>query len=288
MLTLGVHVSPFVFRIFLVLCVLTAAPLSAAEHPRKEANAKDLVVIGTSFVMGAKHLHEQRRITVYLPQGYEKGAGRYPVLYLLDGGAQEDFPLVAGLVQTSSANGVIRPILVIGIENTQRRRDLTGPTEVPEDRKIAPEVGGSAAFRAFLKEELMPRIDREYRVDGHRALMGESLAGLFVVETLLTDPGLFDTYIAISPSLWWNHRALSASASKRWEGGLTLPSRLFLSVANEGEGPMGLTPFLEALRSQAPKSLTWQYEPMPGESHASIYPIAVLKALRCLFPPSAP
>jgi Putative esterase len=91
---------------------------------------------------------------------------------------------------------------------TERRRDMTGPTEVASDKAIAPRVGGSAAFRAFIRDELFPAIDVRVRGDGHRAIIGESPEGLFIVETFFLAPEMFDTYIAPSPTLWWNDRAL--------------------------------------------------------------------------------
>ena len=132
-----------------------------------------------------------------------------------DGGIGEDFLHVAGLIQVSAANGTMRPHLLVGIENTQRRRDLTGPTGSEDDRKIAPVVGGSAAFRGFIREELMPDVRRRYRTTREASIVGESLAGLFVVETFLLEPDLFDTYIAVDPSLWWNDRKLLEAAGAR-------------------------------------------------------------------------
>ncbi len=111
-----------------------------------------------------------------------------------DGGMAEDFLHVAGLVQVSVGNGTMRPFLLVGIENTERRRDMTGSTENEEDKKIAPRVGGSAAFRRFLREELMPQVKERYRTTEETAIVGESLAGLFVVETFLLEPDLFDIY----------------------------------------------------------------------------------------------
>ena len=124
---------------------------------------------------------------------------RVPVLYMPDGGLAEDFLHVAGLVQVSVGNGTMRPFMLVGIENTQRRRDMTGPTENPEDRKIAPQVGGSAAFRKFIREELMTQIATRYRTTRETAVVGESLAGLFVVETFFHDPGLFNTLHRLGP-----------------------------------------------------------------------------------------
>jgi predicted alpha/beta superfamily hydrolase len=117
------------------------------------------LAIGETFTLQSKVLGETRRINVYLPPGYAEAPDkRFPVLYMPDGGLAEDFLHVAGLVQVSVGNGTMRPFVLVGIENTERRRDLTGPTQNEEDRKIAPRVGGSATFRKFLRQELMPDV----------------------------------------------------------------------------------------------------------------------------------
>ena len=134
--------------------------------------------IGETFTIDSKVLVETRRINVYLPAGYQDSPEvRLPVLYMPDGGMKEDFLHVAGLVQVSVGNGTMRPFLLVGIENTERRRDLTPPTENAEDKKIAPQVGGSELFRKFLREELMPAVKRRYRATEEKALVGESVAG---------------------------------------------------------------------------------------------------------------
>jgi enterochelin esterase-like enzyme len=138
-----------------VLAVLSCQLLAfsvvhAAEQPAPLA-------IGETFTLQSKVLNESRRINVYLPPGYVEATDkRFPVLYMPDGGLAEDFLHIAGLVQVSVGNSTMRPFVLVGIENTERRRDLTGPTQNEEDRKIAPRVGGSAAFRKFLRDELMP------------------------------------------------------------------------------------------------------------------------------------
>jgi len=208
---------PFVGVLLSVVAVLgcrgvgpaapTPAPAAIASTPASEP-----VPPHQTFTVDSRVLGETRRINLYTPPGYERSRdARYPVLYMPDGGMEEDFPHVANDVDVAIRAGEMRPVIVVGIENTERRRDMTGPTEVEEDRKIAPRVGGSAAFRAFIRDELMPEIGRRVRGNGQTAIVGESLAGLFVVETFLLEPALFDTYIALSPSLWWNAQALVLS-----------------------------------------------------------------------------
>ncbi len=129
--------------------VLRAAALLAALGASSRASAQAAagpLAIGDTFTLHSTVLGEQRRINVYnAPSGPD--AKPLPVLYMPDGGLAEDFLHVAGLLQVSIANGTMRPFMLVGIENTQRRRDMTGPSDDPRDRSIAPVIGGSAAFR---------------------------------------------------------------------------------------------------------------------------------------------
>jgi predicted alpha/beta superfamily hydrolase len=219
-------------------------------------------------------------------------AARYPVLYMPDGGLQEDFPHVAATVDSAIRAGEMRPLIVVGIENTERRRDVTGPTEVEEDRKIAPRVGGSAAFRRFFQDELMPQVRQRYRVTsgvtsgvtGETAILGESLAGLFIVETFFLQPELFDTYIALSPSLWWNGEELVRKAGERLKARPDLRKTLYLSSAGDDVGAEAAR-LAEMLRANAPAGLKWQYKPRPDLRHDNIYRSASPQVLRELFAP---
>ena len=244
------------------------------------------LAIGDTFTLASTVLGEVRRINVYAPPEYAQSRDmRLPVLYMPDGGMAEDFLHVAGLIQVSVANGTMRPFLLVGLENTQRRRDMTGPTENAEDKKIAPRVGGSAAFRAFIRTELMPQVKARYRTTAESAVVGESLAGLFVVETLLREPELFDTYIAFDPSLWWNDRKLLGAVPGLLRA--RPPSRKTLYLASSGEpGLADVTRQLaEVLEKGAFAGLNWRHDPMPDEKHSTIYHPAALRAFRAVFKP---
>ena len=269
------------------VALLTIAASALAQGNGGGASATAPLNIGETFTMQSKELAETRRINVYLPPAYnETPATRLPVLYMPDGGLAEDFIHVAGLVQVSTGNGTMRPFLLVGIENTQRRRDLTGPTENPEDRKIAPQVSGSAAFRRFIRTELMPVIKERYRTTNETAIMGESLAGLFVVETFFLEPELFDTYVAFDPSLWWNRNELVTRAAERLRAGGKAPHTLYLASSSEKEIASLTQQLTDLLAKNAPANLKWQYERMPNETHATIYHPAALLALRRLFKPA--
>ena len=224
------------------------------------------------FTITSAALGETRLINVHTPPGYDAAPeAHFPVLYMPDGGLDEDFPHVVATVDSLIAARAIRPVIVVGIPNTQRRRDLTGPTHVASDSAIAPRVGGSAAFRSFLGGELMPAIDARYRTTGERGIVGESLAGLFVVETFLLEPSLFEHYVALDPSLWWNGGALLDSAPARLAAFAVGPRTLYLASSNVGE-IADATARLEALiRAQPPSGLAWVYTPRPDLTHATIF-----------------
>jgi predicted alpha/beta superfamily hydrolase len=260
---------------------------SGQERTRAVVTEPAPLTVGETFTITSRVLGEVRRINVYMPpRPAGQAAEPLPVLYMPDGGIGEDFLHVAGLVQVSVGNGTMRPFLLVGIENTERRRDLTGPTSSAQDSAIAPRVGGSAAFRRFIRSELMPAINARYRTTGETAIVGESLAGLFVVETLLREPDLFDTYIAFDPSLWWDGGRLVTDAGDLLRARTPAPKTLFLANSGEPslEGPV--RQLVGALRDGAFPQLRWHYAPLPGESHATIYHPAALRAFRLLFGPA--
>jgi predicted alpha/beta superfamily hydrolase len=258
----------------------------AVRLPVGTADKASPLVIGETFTIDSQLMGETRRVNVYLPPGYaEAPQARFPVLYMPDGGIAEDFLHVAGLVQVSVGNGTMRPFILIGIENTQRRRDLTGPTQNADDKKIAPQVGGSEAFRSFLRRELLPQVKARYRTTKETAIVGESLAGLFVVETLLLEPDLFDTYIAFDPSLWWNNQELVAESAERLRTRKKLDKVLYFASSDE-KGIVEVTQRLaDTLTKHAPPGLHWHYEKMPEEKHSTIFHPAALKAFRAVLKP---
>jgi uncharacterized protein len=225
-----------------------------------------------TFTMQSQALQEVRRITVHTPDGYDQDpAARFAVLYMPDGGIGEDFPHIVATIDELIATESIPKMLVVGIENTERRRDLSGPTTVAKDRTVAPHVGGSEQFRKFIQHELIPEIERRYRCSSARAIVGESLAGLFVVETMLLEPTMFDRYIAISPSLWWNDHRLVRSAQELVANSIGHPMQLFLSHGNETDIAPHAAELARVLGEFAPSTLRVVYEPHPEEQHHTIF-----------------
>ncbi len=265
----------------LLVAAAFARPAVAAAAGTSPVQA---LAFAETFTIESRALGETRRINVYRAPSWEDSSGSpRPVLYMPDGGLGEDFLHVAGLLQVGIGNGTLRPMLLVGIENTQRRRDLTGPSDDPRDVAIAPKVGGSAAFRAFLRDELFPAVAARWAVTPERAIVGESLAGLFVVETLFAEPSLFDTYVAFDPSLWWRREAL---LRRPWPA-LAAATRLHVACSSEPELARLGRALIDRALAERPARLECSFDPMPAETHATIYHPAALAAFRRLFAPDS-
>jgi len=226
----------------LLLFVLTAAIALSAK-----AQSDNKIVIGKIDSVYSSILNEKRKVWVYTPDmtsGEHDKSKRYPVLYLLDGDAH--FPAVVGLVQQlSQANGntVYPEMIVVAIPNTDRTRDLT-PTHVISDSPMmdsnfSKTTGGGENFIAFIEKELMPHIDSVYQTAPYKILIGHSFGGLIVMDALTNHTKLFNAYIAIDPSMWYDkQRFLAATeknlAEKKYDG-----TRLYVGIANTM--PEGMT-----------------------------------------------
>ncbi|WP_113652155.1 alpha/beta hydrolase [Pedobacter namyangjuensis] len=245
----------------------------------KAVQQEDTIPVHETFTLASTNLAETRVINVWKPAEYSNGSIKLPVLYMLDGGVKEDFPHLANTLSELVSKKVIPPIMLVGIENTQRRRDLTGYTAVEEDKKIAPIVGGSAKFRAFIKEELFPAVEQKYRVSEDKSIIGESLAGLFIVETLLTDPSMFDNYIAFDPSLWWNDHQLVKTGNSVMAKFPTENKRFWFASSNTKEIYTFTKKLSKILNSTKISNLKWAYHHYRNTKHDTIFRASKKRAL---------
>ena len=247
-------------------------------------------VTATSYTVQSEVLGSERIVTVRLPAGYEEEPDRrFPVVYLLDGGPDQDFDHIAGIVQSRDMNWTFERFILVGVQSVDRRHYFAPPAidPAPYVEALGAEPGGTFEYRNFLRDELMPMVDARFRTNGHDAVIGESLAALFVVETLLEEPTLFEDYIAISPSIWWEEmkygREASGYLSRFPEDGVE--RRLYLTVANEGVWHReGAERLVDALRDGAPDNLRWTFVPVEDrETHGSIFHPMALDAFRTLY-----
>ena len=265
--------------------------------PAAHAEGGIPVTIARGYDIRSDILGQTRRINIYLPPGYAAGEKAYPLLVMLDGGVEEDFIHIAGIASLAAEWRGMREFILVGIENIDRYHDLIHAPATPAGREhmeTSPRLktaGGAARFREFIAQELLPYIAANYRVGDERVLMGESAAGMFTLETFLRNGGMFTGYIAISPMLWWDGQSLAKAAPELLTAG-TIPAgtKLFLTIGNEGtEGEIGaemragVDRVAAALEAHAPDTLTWSYEPMEHETHATILHPAALTAIRRFF-----
>ena len=245
------------------------------------------VTVGAQYQLQSEILDQTRNITVYLPMGYDGAAKSYPVLYLVDGGAAQDFHPITGLASLASLTGMMREFIVVGVETVQRRYELTTPSTGKRDLEVADPNGGAADFRRYIIEEVRPAVNAAFRTTDETAVIGESAAGFFIAHVFLTEPESFDHYISVSPSMWWDDMGLAKSAPGLLaRHGYDGEKSFYLTVADEGgDHRAGVDRLVAALEETTPEGLTWWYEPMEGEHHHTIYNPASLKALRLIFAP---
>lgn len=280
---------------------LLISMLTLSIHSHAQENHKEFDLASKPFVLGliaeyhSDILGENRTLNIYLPDGYDpKDTLRYPVIYLLDGAADEDFIHVVGLVQFNTFSWIERipKSIVVGIANTDRRRDFTYPTTIASDKTAYPTTGGSAAFMDFLEKELQPYIASTFKTSGPRMLIGQSLGGLLATEILLKRPTLFDKYIIISPSLWWDNGSLLNLSPTILDESYVQPTSVYIGVGKEGLTPgdhprvmeVDANLLAEKLNSGKSKNLKVYFDYLPEEDHATIGHQAVFNGFRMLFP----
>ncbi|MBK8787611.1 MAG: alpha/beta hydrolase [Chitinophagaceae bacterium] len=240
--------------------------------------------IGEIKILKSTMLAEERTLNIYLPDGYNDKA-KYPVIYLLDGSANEDFLHIVGLVQFYNMTFNMPKTIIVGIANVDRKRDFTFPTKNAELKKTYPTTGGSAKFIDFIEKELQPYIKANYKTNDSTYLIGQSLGGLVATEILLKKPDLFSNYIIVSPSLWWDDRALLKQAPALLTGQPDNKKWVYVSVGTEGkemeEGAAGL---VKALQKANKKNMKIDFVPMPKENHATILHNSIYEAFNILYP----
>ncbi|MBQ95396.1 MAG: hypothetical protein CL510_06150 [Actinobacteria bacterium] len=266
-----------------------ATALAFALPASAQLTGGEPLAVATTYTVETGVLDgEGRKITVRLPTGYEKEPERrYPVVYLLDGGPDQDFEHIAGIAQSRDMNWSFAPFILVGIESVNRRQELSPPVADPKpyEEFLRATPGGSPAYRRFLREELKPLVEASFRTNGRDAIIGESLAALFVVETLLEEPTLFDDYIAISPSMWWEQMKYGKQAAAYFARHPEGDRRLYLTTANEGDWHReGTERLVDALRASAPDGLAWTFvDAGESETHGTLYHPMALDAFRLLF-----
>ena len=217
-------------------------------------------------------LGEDRIVLVRTPAEYETNKTSYPVLYMTDGDAHIGH--TASTIDFLTRNGRTSELIVVGVTNTDRTRDLT---PVKSTNKNAagnlqfPTSGGADNFLKFIETELIPQIEKQYRVQPYRILAGHSLGGLFTIHSMITKPGFFNSYVAVSPSLQWEHGETLKRAEEFLKNQKEMKATLFVSLGNEtGAIEESFNSFRDLLSKTSIKGFEWQAEHMTDEDHGSV------------------
>lgn len=218
----------------ILLFLSTWMAFSAVGQSLPKQIGESELSIGKSIEIESAILGEVRTLNVYLPLNYSADSSKtYPIIYLLDGSKEEDIIHISGIVQFASFSWInmIPESIVIGIGNVDRKKDFTYPSKNEDDQKDFPTSGKSENFIEFLQKELQPFVDSTFRTGNEKTIIGQSLGGLLATEILFKKPDLFDHYIIVSPSLWWdnenilNEQPLDYSTKKS----------IYIAVGKEGE-----------------------------------------------------
>lgn len=258
------------------------APSTAAATAKSDPAAVKPFVFGEVRMLRSTILAQDRTLNIYLPAGYSPDStATYPVIYVLDGSANEDFPHIAGLAQYMNMYGSLPPSIVVGIANVDRKHDFTHPTRNDSDKVWVPNSGGSAEFIRFIGDEVEPFIAKTYKTNGLRTLIGQSLGGLLGMEILFTRPELFDNYILVSPSLWWDDGSLSTTADNWCKEHADTRKSVYIAMASDDDMMQDdIDRVRTALKAHAHEPLRWAYVEFPEETHATILHQAVYRAFQ--------
>lgn len=273
--------------------ILFAFLLTALAFAQEPIGTDRPFILGEIEEFRSEILGEQRTINVYLPEGYSTSdTTRSPIVYLLDGSADEDFIHVAGLFQFCSFPWVncAPPSIVIGIATVDRRRDFTFPTSITSEKEKFPTTGGSEKFMRFIAEELQPFVEKRFRSNGETMLIGQSFGGLLATEILFKKPELFDRYLIVSPSLWWDDGSLLEFDPQALRSSKD-PVEIYLAVGKEGLAPsekprvmeVDVNLLAEKIDSIQYDRITLHFDYLPEEDHATIMHQAVYNGLRSFY-----
>lgn len=280
--------------------LLTCAALLFFFHmlsAQNNSTESSPIIIGKAFQLPSKILAEKRTVNVYLPDSYhQRDTVRYPVIYVLDGGIDEDFFHITGIVRYDTEPWINRfpQSIVVGIENTDRLNDFTFPVsdlnfveKLGYQKDQFPHYGNSAKYIAFIENELQPFINSRYKTTRPYTVIGESLAGLLATEVLMKHRTLFDHYIIVSPSLWWGDESLLKEAPQLLKAETGDSTTVYIGAANQQEDTMMYHDAIalhKALELNGGNKMKVYYEYLPDELHSTIFHQAVYNAFKAFYP----
>ncbi|WP_149208173.1 alpha/beta hydrolase [Flavobacterium johnsoniae] len=282
-------------KFLITLLILSSPFLFSQNNKSKTTETTKPFVLGVIDEIQSKELGENRILNIYLPEGYNpKDAEKYPVIYLLDGSANEDFIHISGLVQFNSFEWInqVPKSIVVGIATVDRKRDFTFATTLEKDKKRYPTTGHSDKFIAFIEKELQPFIDKKYKTTESKMIIGQSLGGLLSSEILLKKPSLFNKYVIVSPSIWWDNGSILNIDSQILQENFKQPTEIYIAVGKEGLTPTEIPRVMEVdanllaekIQASKNKNIKVFFDYFPNENHGTILHLAVFNSFKFFYP----
>ncbi|TBW25627.1 alpha/beta hydrolase [Gramella sp. KN1008] len=269
-------------QIILSVILLLTVQISYGQELVEKISETEFA-IGKALKIKSQLLNETRDLNIYLPLDYSQDSLKtYPVIYLLDGSKDEDFIHISGIVQFGSFSWInmIPESIVVGIGNVDRKRDFTYPSQNELDKKEFPTSGKSENFISFIEKELQPFIDSTYRTTEIKTIIGQSLGGLLATEILFKKPDLFDNYIIVSPSLWWDDEKLLDFPSTSYNS----TKRIYIAGGKEGEVMERTAKELyDKLKKNKKQNTNLFYKFLEDKTHGDALHIAVYDAFEKIF-----
>ncbi|HJP64139.1 MAG TPA: alpha/beta hydrolase-fold protein [Mucilaginibacter sp.] len=240
------------------------------------ASAQDIP--GKKDSVNSTILSQKRFIQVVLPTDYKPGsADKYDVIYVLDG--DDNTKTMADVHQFITREGFMPKVIIVGVLNIDRNKDLT-----PTNSDGLSTSGGAAQFLGFLKDELIPYVNKNYPSNGNNTLFGHSFGGLFVTYALVNQPEAFNSYIAADPSYWWDKGYMISATAAKLPSLANLGKTLFIS-GREGQGMKGMAinPMDTLLQKSAPAGFAWKVSAYPNETHGTVRMKSIYDGLRFVY-----
>jgi|WetSurMetagenome_2_1015567.scaffolds.fasta_scaffold174907_1 predicted alpha/beta superfamily hydrolase len=238
----------------------------------------------TSLIIDSKVLGEKNKIFINIPPDYYSTTEKYPIIYVLDG--EYNFKFSSEAAKLLYQNERIPPCIVIGITTNNRDRDFTtagdNKWQPPREMQAA---GGADKFLKYLEEELIPAIEAKYRIQPYRVIIGHSLGGLLAMYAFSAKPYLFQAYISLEGSLWWNNGAVGKSAINYLTTHPEYKGKLFIGrikIPREAWFPINVT-LIDYLEKNRPAGLDYKYMEMEDETHSTMVFPGTYFGLRDIF-----
>lgn len=294
----------------LLLFAFVILSLTSCKQNQKSAeneSKKRQIIIGQLDSIYSEILDEPRELWIHIPESAKDSSfykTEYPVLYLLDG--PSNFNSVTGIIEHLSNNMIVPEMIIVGIANTNRSLDLT-PTKVQVDVMSGDSIqypsGGGNKFLDFIETELIPYVEQTYPATSYKTFVGHSFGGLSVINALVNRKEVFDNYVAIDPSLWWDNQSFSRESASKISQTKFDNKSLYIGVANTMESGMNikkvqsdsvpetystvhiksLLKFVKSIDKDKLNGLSFKWKYYENDDHGSVPLITEYDAFRYIF-----